>query len=153
MLTGGLGGVFFLREGKPNMTSDKLDRAGRSQLHYAVRDGNVHEVARLIRTGSDVNSRDKNGRTPLHAAAQEHAAEVTKMLLDAGAEIDAQDENGNPPLSTAIFYYRGNGDVIQLLRKRGANAFLKNNNGVNPVEFARAIANYDVAKFFDDVPK
>jgi hypothetical protein len=129
-----------------------LDRAGRSALHDAVV-WNPHEVPYLIRSGADVNLKDANGYTPLHFAAQEQSVEITRLLLDAGAKVDERDHHGNTPLSNAVFHYRGDGSLIELLRERGADPFAKNNYGSSPVELARSIANYDVAKFFDDLPK
>jgi ankyrin repeat protein len=135
------------------LPKEHLDRAGRSQLHYAAANGNVREVARLIRAGADINLADNNGFTALHFATQQHMVEVAKLLVEAGAQMDAKDEHGNTPLSNAVFSYSGDGQLIQILRASGADPFAKNNYGVSPVELARNIANYDVAKFFDDLPK
>jgi ankyrin repeat protein len=121
-------------------------------LHDAIV-SNKHEVPYLIRGGADVNLQDKNGYTPLHFAAQEQEVEIARLLLDHGASINAQDRHGNTPLSTAVFNYSGDGSVIQLLRERGADPFAENNHGISPVGLARSIANYDVARFFDDLPK
>jgi ankyrin repeat protein len=73
-------------------------------------------------------------------------------LLDAGAPVNARDANGNTPLSDAVFRSRGRGDVIKLLRDRGADPTLKNNHGVSPLSLAHTIANYDVRQFFADLP-
>jgi ankyrin repeat protein len=134
------------------MAKEWVDRAGRSGLHDAIV-WNPHEVPYIIRAGADVNLQDKNGYTPLHFAAQQQEAEIARLLLDAGATVDARDEHGNTPLSNAVFYYQGDGAVIRLLRERGADPFAANNHGVSPVSLARMVANYDVARFFDDLPK
>lgn len=75
------------------------------------------------------------------------------MLLEAGANIEAKDENGNTPLMIAVGSYRGGKDIIAFLRQRGADPYAKNNFGVTPIVDARQTANYDTAKFFDDLPK
>jgi ankyrin repeat protein len=110
-------------------------------------------VARLVRTGADIDLQDNNGSTALHFAAQEQRPEVVKLLLDAGADIEKRDKHGATPLMHAVFYYRGDGDTLVVLRARGANPLAENNYGISPVRLARQIANYDVAKYFDDVPK
>ena len=128
------------------------DKLGRTALHYACVDLAANEVQRLIAGGANPNARDDNGWSPLHFAAQANSAAIAKLLLVAGAQIDAADSNGNTPLSNAVFSYRGDGDVIQLLRSSGADPNLSNNYGVSPISLARSIANYDVAKFFSDLP-
>ena len=135
------------------MATEKLDRAGRSPLHYAAADGNVREIARLVRSGADPNLRDKGGYTPLHFAAQDQQAAAANLLLELGARLEERDEHGNTPLSSAVFYYRGDGETIRLLRKHGADPFAKNNHGISPIQIAREDDNPERAKFFDDLPK
>lgn len=78
---------------------------------------------------------------------------MAKMLLEAGAKVDVRDAHGNTPLSTAVFNCRGDGEMIRLLRKWGADPYAKNNHGVSPLDLARMIDNFDIAKYFDDLPK
>ena len=130
----------------------KLDEFGRSELHYAARDADAKLTEKLIRRGNNVNLTDKQGWTPLHFAAQAQATEVATVLLDAGAQLDLQDIHGNTPLFKAVFASNGNGDMIKLLRARGANAFCENKHGQTPVGLARLIANYDVKQYFADLP-
>jgi ankyrin repeat protein len=144
--------VFFFSKKRPAGPDEKLDRAGRSDLHYAARDGNTKEVKRLLDLGFNVNLKDVNGHTPLHIAAQEQKPHTVEALLDAGAEIEAKDKNGHTPLAQAVFYSRGDGDTIRLLRGRGADPYAKNNHGVSPIDTARQIANYDIAQYFNDLP-
>jgi ankyrin repeat protein len=100
----------------------------------------------------DASAPDDNGGTPLHFAAQASAADVARVLLDAGARIDARDSEGNTPLFRAVFASRGHGDVIELLRARGADPTIRNNHGVSPIDLSRTIANYNVRQFFADLP-
>lgn len=132
--------------------SFELDRLGRSELHYASNDGDFNKVKSLIENGEDVNLKDKEGWTPLHFAAQSQNAFIALLLIEAGAEIDACNLHGNTPLFNAVFNYTTDGSVIELLRKHKANPYKSNNYGQTPVGLARLIANYDVAKFFEDLP-
>jgi ankyrin repeat protein len=130
---------------------ENTDKAGRSELHYAVIDRNPERVREFLRQGVSVNLADRNGWTPLHFAAQNYDESIARLLLDSGASVDPKDANGNTPLSTAVFNSRGRGELIALLRQRGADATSTNNFGVSPVSLARTIANYDVARFFNDL--
>src|SRR6267142_6172252 len=122
-------------------TTKKLDEFGRSELHYACRDGDLALAEQLIRKGADVNLADKQGWTPLHFAAQAQSAEVAAALLDAGSQIDSKDVHGNTPLFKAVFECKGSGDIIKLLRTRGADPLCENKHGQTPIGLARLIAN------------
>jgi len=128
-----------------------LDREGRSELHYAACEGDLSAVETLVSAGADVNLQDRRGWAPLHFAAQARSAEITTYLLAHGASIDPEDAYGNTPLSTATFNYRGDGEVIQILRAAGADPRKKNKSGVSALSLARMVANYDVAKLYADI--
>jgi uncharacterized protein len=129
-----------------------VDRYGRAELHYAAADGDMGKVTALLGMGVNPAASDDDGWTPLHAAVQAGSFTICVALLDAGAPVDCQDVHGNTPLANAVFEPRGKGDLIQLLRARGADPFLKNRHGVSPFKLARTIANFDVQRFFADLP-
>ena len=124
----------------------------RTPLHEAAIDGDEQEVRKLLRAGAELNASDRSGWTPLHFAAQEHAVGVVRALLEAGADVDPVDEYGNTPLWRATFNSRGRGEVIELLRRAGADPWYPNASGVSPVSLARTIANYPVGQHFADLP-
>jgi uncharacterized protein len=131
--------------------SNERDRDGRTALHHAAFANDVDRLKELLRSGSDPDDADRRGYTPLHFAAQEGAVEATCVLLDAGANVDSIDVYGNTPLWTATFNSRGQGELIKLLRSRGADPCHVNKSGNSPVSLARLIGNYDVAQFFADL--
>jgi len=128
-----------------------LDGDGRTPLHHAAFDRDVARIRALARE-FDVDAVDKKGFTALHFAAQQGGREAAQALLDAGCAVDPTNAWGNTPLWTAVFSSQGGGDVIRLLRERGANPWHLNNSGKSPVDLARLIANYDIAQFFADLP-
>ena len=130
-----------------------VDRAGRTPLHYAAVDVDITGARQLLESGMDPSSPDDDGWTPLHFAAQSNSAEIAELLTNAGASVDPCDSHGNTPLFKAVFNSRGKGDVIRLLRARGANPYATNNHGVSPLKLARTIANFDVRQFFVDLPE
>jgi ankyrin repeat protein len=129
-----------------------VDKYGRTDLHYAARDGNAGRCVELIEAGADPSARDDDGWSALHFAAQANSADVVHALAFAGAEVDARDYSGNTPLFRAVFSSSGEGAVIVALRALGADPWVANNHGVSPISLARKIANYDVAQFFRDLP-
>lgn len=129
-----------------------LDRAGRTELHYASNTGDIARVRALLASGEDPRLADQTGWTPLHFAAQGCHADIATLLLDAGAAVEAEDDHGNTPLWRAVFAgSKGDGAVISVLRAHGADVHHSNHHGVSPVQLARKIANYDVAQRFADV--
>ena len=129
-----------------------VDEYGRTPLHYAAADGHAEEVIRLLAVGANPNAQDDNGWSALHFAAQAVSPVVTEALLAAGANTELRDSFGNTALSKAVFESRGNGSVIQILRRAGADPHAANSSGVTPLSLARTIANYNVAQFFADLP-
>jgi uncharacterized protein len=75
-------------------------------------------------------------------------SKIAELLIQYGANLEARDVNGNTPLNDAVFYSKGNGEMITFLLDKGANKDSKNNYGVSPLDLAHTIANYDVKQFF-----
>jgi ankyrin repeat protein len=129
-----------------------VDRYGRTDLHYAALAGDASKVKELLAGGLDPGVLDDDGRTPLHAAAQAWCPACCTALLEAGAAVDSADVNGNTPLWVAVFESRGRGEIIKLLRDRGADPTRPNRHGVSPLKLARTIANFNLRQFFADLP-
>ncbi len=129
-----------------------VDEHGRTSLHYAASQGSAKKCADLLAGGANPNASDDSGWTPLHFAAQAQSAEVASLLLNAGAAIDARDRFGNTPLWRATMNSRGDGVVIALLRRAGADPYAQNDSGISPVGLARTISNFQIAQFYSDLP-
>jgi uncharacterized protein len=131
---------------------ESMDVAGRNELHYAALANDAPGAKARLSAGDDPNQADAEGFTPLHFAAQEQAADVARLLVDHGADVNRANAHGNAPLFTAVFNSRGDGSIIELLRASGADPLRENLSGQTPVGLARLIDNYDVARFFADLP-
>ena len=130
---------------------ESLDKSGRTPLTNAAIEDNIPFARLLLERGAKINAQDQLGWTPLHFSASGYQKEMTEFLLTNGAKIDVQDSYGTTPLFRAVFESRGRGEIIELLRKHGADPHCANNNGVTPVSLAKSIGNYDVAQFFKDL--
>lgn len=128
------------------------DRAGRTPLHYAALENDVALLQRLVAEGADPNARDRQGFTPLHFACQQGAAEAVRALIEAGAQVDARDNRGTTPLMEVVLSAPTcQGEIITLLREQGADPLARDDAGETPTSWARKIANYDFAQYFEDV--
>lgn len=58
-------------------------------------------MARLIKSGADVNAKNENGRTALMYAAWNNVTDVAKVLIDAGADVNAKGNAGETALMHA----------------------------------------------------
>ncbi|CAM8888293.1 hypothetical protein QQ045_025876 [Rhodiola kirilowii] len=105
---------------------DRDDR-GWTQLHVGARKGDVKEVKRLLKEGTDANvpawGPKSQGVTPLHLAAEGGHLRIMDLLLEHGANIDARTKGscGWTPLHIAAKE-----------RKRQAVKFLVENGAFLP---------------------
>lgn len=128
-----------------------MSATDRAPLHFAVMGDELPTLKALLAKGESPNVQDEQGFTPLHLAAQQGSLAAATALLDAGASVDVENSFGDTPLFVAVFNSGGRGELIRLLRSRGADPRHGNASGQTPVGLARLIANYDVAQFFSDV--
>lgn len=129
-----------------------LDLAGRSPLHYAALAGDVRGVEALSTDGADTTAADPHGFAALHLAALVGAVEIALALMRYGASVDQVNVFGNTALGIAVFNSRGQGEMIELPRARGVDPLKPNASGSSPLDLARKIANYDVARYSADLP-
>lgn len=116
--------------------------AGRKAENYtdfwsAARTGNVKEVARLLKSGMDVNARQgRRGATALATASMHGQLPVAELLLKNGADVKLANPDGNTPLLLASFF--GRAEVVDLLLDHGANPTTKNRRGESPIDVVSA---------------
>lgn len=106
-----------------------------SPLMIAAIKGRLDLVKRLIARKAEVN---KTGWTPLHYAAShagDNSVAIVALLLEHHAYIDAESPNKTTPLMMAAHY--GSAAVVKLLLEEGADPLLKNEQGLNAIDFAR----------------
>jgi len=87
-------------------------------LYPAIHQGDINQIQRHIKWGTDIDQVDADGRRPLHVAATQGRYAIVKLLLKSGADIDALDRQGHSALFTALLASRAR--VAELLIKQGA---------------------------------
>lgn len=131
-------GLFFLLMAMPSL-------AYTSELHDAVRNGDVDAVRAIVADGVDFNESDFMTGPPIHLAIMEGHVAIAKVLIAAGADLEAVGEIGGAhPLHTAA---RNNQPaMVALLMDRGARFEAKNTNGQTPLIVAAVTGSRDAAE-------
>src|SRR5215510_14270708 len=110
----------------PKAKKDDVNRRnpdGSTPLQYAVYNGDVAEVRRLLKAGADVNTANNYGASPMTLAAEVANTDMLKLLLEVGANADSP----NPEGQTALMAVARTGNVAaaQLLLSHGATVDAK----------------------------
>jgi ankyrin repeat protein len=100
---------------------------GSTPLQWAVYDGDVAEVKRLIDAGADVNLANNYGATPMSLAAVVADTEIIKLLLAAGADANSPNQDGQTALMSVA--RTGNVEAAKLLLDHGATIDARENFG------------------------
>ena len=115
----------------PQIKVEVRNSADESPLMLAALKGELQLCLLMIQKGGDVN---KPGWTPLHYAATRGHLAVLNLLLEEHAYIDAASPNNTTPLMMAAHY--GTPSAVKLLLDAGADPMLKNDLGLNAIDFA-----------------
>ena len=91
---------------------------GSTPLQWAVYDGNLAEVKRLLHAGATVATANKYGATAMSLAAEVGDPEMIGLLLEAGADADSP----NPDGQTALMAVARTGNVTAAERLLAAGA-------------------------------
>jgi ankyrin repeat protein/L-ascorbate metabolism protein UlaG (beta-lactamase superfamily) len=118
-------------------------------LHCAVRSESVSTVKVLVENGALVNVTDDIGSTPLHAAVSNCNMEIAEYLVSKGAYLNLKDEKyGRTELHTAVL--RGQKTMVERLIQEGSETDVQDNDGLNPLDYARYHGFEDVAQILQE---
>ena len=125
----------------PKTNVEIVDRAGENAMMMAALNGDMDFVKLLIAKGAEVN---KKGWTPLHYAAANGHDDIVTLLLRYSAYVDAGSPNGTTPLMMAA--RGGHVSTAKLLLDAGADINVKNQIGLNALDFAKQYKEPDAIK-------
>ena len=140
-LRGGAMRVFNVLVNAPGIDLEAQARNGDNALMIAAYKGNRKAAEALLAKGAKVN---RPGWTPLHYAAASGSNEIAKMLIDKGAILNAPAPNYTTPLMMAA----GEGHImtVKLLLDSGAELRLRNELGMNAIDFAARNGHKDIVE-------
>lgn len=116
---------------------DITDNFGQTPLFCAAFSGKTAIIELLLQRKADVNATDKEGMSLLHQAVHYSKKNLVTTLLKANADIDAKTLRGNTALHIAILHDQTAGlTIVSQLFAKGANPYLKNQNGISPLHDA-----------------
>jgi uncharacterized protein len=82
-------------------------------LYRAIQVGDLDQIKRHIRWGTDLNQPDPNGDLPLHVAARAGQVSIARELAGSGAQLEARNKAGQTPMDLALAH--GKTKVAELL--------------------------------------
>jgi len=119
-----------------------LDKAGRTALHAAAREGWGNVIAFFGGKGIRekisplLSQKDKSGKIPVALAVSENRKDAALQLIALGSPLDVKDDEG----MTILHWASGNGyeEIVRLLVSRGAHLDEKDAKGRVPMHLAAA---------------
>ena len=112
---------------------------GSTPLQWAVYNGDVAEVKRLLRLGADASIANKYGATPMSLAAEVANTDILKVLLEVGANVESPNADGMTALLAVS--RTGNVEAAKLLLDHGAAVDAKEKfGGQTPLMWASRAA-------------
>jgi uncharacterized protein len=114
---------------------------GDTALMIAAYKGNKAAVNALLNKEAEPN---RPGWTALHYAAAIGNNDIVQALLDKAAYIDAESPNKTTPIMMAA--RAGHILTVKLLLDEGADATLKNDQGMTAIDFARRHEHNDIVE-------
>ena len=133
--------VFDVLLNAPGIDPELKVKNGDTAMMVAAYKKNKPAVQALLAKGSEVN---RPGWTALHYAAAAGDNDIVSLLLENSAYIDAESPNKTTPLMMAV--WGGHIMTVKLLLDEGADATLKNELGMNAIDFAVKFERKDIAE-------
>lgn len=135
----------------PNL-ADKV--AGKTPLHFAVREGRYDVAVALLTHDADPRIKDKKGRTAIHELARSTSRMndwlddeecrirlnfrgLLRALGDFGSTMTEVDDDGNTPLHLSVLEFGFPNAAKEFIRPESINA--ANKEGFTPLHFAASL--------------
>jgi ankyrin repeat protein len=118
---------------KSSIDINSTDNEGTTALHFVMADGALDSVMLLFERGALLSIVNNNGLSLLHIAVSLGEEETIKCLLENSTlNINSADSHGTTPMTLAL--WRGGLDSAKLLIEKGANLFMKKDEGTSAID-------------------
>jgi ankyrin repeat protein len=107
-----------------------------SELHAAVRSGDLAAVDQLLAADELMTSYDSRGWTPVHTAAVRGEFTILELLLNKGADVDVRGQQFNEDTPLSLVAEEGHIGSISVLLKHGADIHTRNKHKYTPIMLA-----------------
>ncbi len=91
---------------------------GATPLHFAARSGQQYMIARLLKSGANVDEQDNKGQAPLHYAIRKNDNSMVKFLIRQNCDVNLPDNRGLAPAQLAEKLNFS--EIADVLRDNGA---------------------------------
>ncbi len=119
------------------------DTINNKKLFSAIDSANTKRVAKLIKSGIDINSKNEDGETPLMYAIDRHGGSVIphfdefKLLFEAGADRSIINEKGENAFIIAV--KSGKKDIIKVFLDNGEDVNFQTADGNTALIYAKGL--------------
>jgi hypothetical protein len=100
---------------------------------WALRSGHLHAAIMLVGRGADLSRVSSIGQNVLHITVMSGDIDCMNWVLaNTTIDINSTDNSGHAPIQRALSH--GHFDAAKLLVEKGANLFMKNDDGQSPID-------------------
>ena len=136
-----------------NASFQETTEEGDTELHKAVRNGDISKIRSLIAAGIDVNVQNEAGNTAMHLAMEENH-QVAYVLMsecrvhNVSLNLNLQNYDGNTPFHFLVTKQSRISALLPIMLENGANINVQNNEGNTPLHFAGKLLNLEAIQLF-----
>ena len=114
-----------------------VDKYNQTILHFACRAGDAHLIQIILQTDVSLTAVNDNGESAIHYSIKGGNLSSVKLILEAlnRSEINSVDKQGNTALHLAASLPTS-AFISQLLSSSSINPTIKNNHGLNALDFS-----------------
>ena len=116
---------------------------------YALRDWNIAYLDSVLDRGANVNIQPRNDETPLHVVVRMRKGEHFRRVMESNPNVNLQNAAGRTPLMAAVWEYRDEDGLLEIVRTllaAGADPNIGGSDGNFPIHDAARNGQHEVVR-------